>query len=400
VCHADQNGKLDAPPENSQLTPSPPTAKPPVPVEEIVLAGQQQVGGGRPLGDVTPWLADRFPDLWRLLLVAPDGSGLQGEAVVRVVGGQVVAPVGLAESARQLRELGVLGVELPFARALYDLVRATGGVGPGWEGMIVTKIDEAQAAGARPQFFFAAPETCIRYAAAGSPGPSPYRLSTREHAGGLSPEEPTGWAELTISSDYRLRWSYHAGGKELAVFEGAPAEHAPSVDAHKARALLAIARQQLGSPYAVPAAPPEPIGPRGLWRLDMLGLGPVYVDESRPAGGMDLGHAVQTLGGTTAPDLRLLEARGGLPPGIRAADIEGTARWRDGVLEAEVAGRLVDYAANWPRRSMTWVWAPDIVHPDWKAKGRMRLDTRHGPTWTLEVGDDGKSWTVVKVLRP
>jgi hypothetical protein len=266
--------------------------------------------------------------------------------------------------------------------------------------MIVTKIDDAPNPGARARFFFAALETCIRYAAAGSLGPSPYRLSAPQHPGGLSPEEPTGWAELTISADYRLRWSYHAGGQELAVFEGAPAEHAPPVDARKARALLAIARKRLGSPYAVPAAPPQPLGPSGLWRLDMLGLGAVYVDESRPEGEMDLGHAAQALGGAGAPDLRLLEAWGGLPPGIRAADIERTARWRDGVLEAEVAGRLVDYAANWPRRSMTWVWAPGLVHPDWKARGRIRLDTRGGLKWTLEVGDDGKSWTLVKVLGP
>jgi hypothetical protein len=81
--------------------------------------------------------------------------------------------------------------------------------------------------------------------------------------------------------------------------------------------------------------------------------------------------------------LAVLEAIGGLPPGLIAADLSPVATQPAGQLEADIAGPLAQWSAS-GAEGPSPRWPGGAFPPSWSAAARARLD-RASLRWSLEV---------------
>ena len=364
----------------------------PLPLRDrLVAAALAQVGmADGEVAAATPVYADRVPDLFSLHVRDEERSSV---AVLHVHEERVALPAGLPEAARRLAAWKVLD-RPDWKGSLIYVVMAAGGMTPGWSDELVASESPLPGGGVRIEL--AMPVLGVRYAASGGVGPPPRPASA---GGGLAAPEPEGKAVLDIAPDHSLRWSYQAGRDKLATFSGRKATSELALGEAELGLALAMARRRAGAPRAMPAVEPRLLDARhpGIYVVELLGIGPVHVDLEQDEASTDLQRAAARLGALGAdPDgepallLPLLEAVGGLPPGLLASDLlDHIEKRRDGALVAELPGPLVSFAAaggvGLSPRSVSW---SPTSQPRWKPRGRatLRID-RGGIHWTLESGD-------------
>jgi hypothetical protein len=368
--------------------------QPPLPLRDR-LAAAARAQAGMAEGEVaaaTPVYADRVPDLFSMHVRDAQRSSV---AVLHVHEEHIALPAGLPEAARRLAAWKVLD-RPDWKGSLIYVVMAAGGMTPGWSDELVATESPLSAGGVRIELTM--PVLWVRYAASGGVGPPPRSASA---GGGLAAPEPEGKAVLDIAADYSLRWSYQAGSGKLATFSARKATGEPALGEAELGRALAMARRRAGAPRAMPAVEPRLLDARypGIYIVELLGIGPVHVDLEQDQASTDLERAAARLGalgvdldapGEPALLLPLLEAVGGMPPGLLASDLLDHIKKRsDGGLVAELSGPLVSFAAagaaGLTPRSIHW---SSSSQPSWKPRGRVTVRLDKGSIhWTLESGD-------------
>jgi hypothetical protein len=344
------------------------------------------------VAEARPVYADRVPDLFSLHVRDKERSSV---AVLHVHQEGIALPAGLPEAARRLAAWKVLDSP-DWKGSLIYVVMAAGGMTPGWSDEL--EVTESPLPGGGVRIDLAMPVVWVRYAASGGVGPPP-RAASASLGGGLPAPESQGKAVLDIAADHSLRWSYQAGAGKLATFGGRKATGEPALGEEELARSLAMARRRAGAPRAMPAVEPRLLDARypGIYTVELLGIGPVHVDLEQDEASTDLRRAADRLGaldvdldGEPALLLPLLEAVGGMPPGLLASDLLAHLEKRsDGALVAELSGALVSFAAagaaGLSPRSV--LWSP-TAQPSWKPRGRATLRLAKGAIrWTLESGD-------------
>lgn len=361
--------------------------------DRLAAAALAQVGMAEgQVAAATPVYEDRVPDLFSMHVRNKERSSV---AVLHVRDGRIALPAGLPEAARRLAEWQVL--DRPDWRgSLIYVVMAAGGMTPGWSDELMATESSLPKGGIRIEL--AMPVPWVRYAASGGVGPPPRSGSA---GGGLPAPESQGKAVLEIAADYSLRWSYQAGADHFDTFRGRKAAGEPALGEAELGRALAMARRRAGAPRAMPAIEPRLLHARhpGIYTVELLGIGPVHVDLEQDQASTDLQRAAVRLGelgldldapGEPAQLLPLLEAVGGMPPGLLASDLQGhIKKSSDGQLVAELSGALVSFAAaggaGLSPRSARWNAGSQ---PGWKPRGRVSLRVeRSGIHWTLESGE-------------
>jgi hypothetical protein len=359
--------------------------------DRLVAAALAQVGMAEvEVAAATPVYADRVPDLFSLHVRDKERSSV---AVLHVHEEGIALPAGLPEAARRLAAWKVLD-RPDWKGSLIYVVMAAGGMTPGWSDEL--EVTESPLPGGGVRIELAMPVVWVRYAASGGVGPPPRSASG---GGGLPAPQSQGKAVLDIAADYSLRWSYQAGAGKLASFGGRKATGEPELGEEELARALAMARRRAGAPRSMPAVEPRLVDARypGIYVVELLGIGPVHVDLEQDDASTDLERAAARLGaldvdldGEPALLVPLLEAVGGLPPGLLASDLLAHLEKRsDGALVAELTGALVSFAAagaaGLSPRSILW---SATSQPSWKSRGRVTLRLAKGAIrWTLESGD-------------
>ena len=370
--------------------------QPPRPLRDrLAAAALAQVGMAEgTVAAATPVYADRVPDLFSMHVRDDQRSSV---AVLHVHEGRIALPAGLPEAARRLAGWKVLD-RPDWKGSLIYVVMAAGGMTPGWSDELETTESSLPGGGVRIELTM--PVLWVRYAASGGVGPPP-RSASASAGGGLPAPASQGKAVLEIAADYSLRWSYQAGTGKLASFGGRKATSEPALGEAELGLALAMARRRAGAPRAMPAVEPRLLDARypGIYIVELLGIGPVHVDLEQDDASTDLRRAASRLvalgvdleaPGEPALLLPLLEAVGGMPPGLLASDLLGHLKKRsDGALVAELSGQLVSFAAagaaGLTPRSIHW---SATSQPRWKPRGRVTLRVDGGAIhWTLESGD-------------
>lgn len=302
--------------------------------------------------------ADRVPDLWTVFVEGTPRDQRSGAALLHAGAGVVTVPAGLDQAGRVLQGLRPLRAPAPpsqgrgradagasdWGGGLLGVINAAGGMTPGWP-----DYPEAQEerVGEGVRITLRLPGPWLAYAAAGGVGRPP--SST---AGVV---EPLGTATLDIGPDYALRWSYHLHGAELASFAGTPAAEPPALADAALLTLLQRARQRACAPRAVPLQTPVALpGFTGVYTVNLCALGPVHALTAGPEPTQDPVAAagrLRALGVSLERPpalplwLALLEAVGGLPPGLLASDLQAPQASADGV-SATVDAALLRWAAG------------------------------------------------------
>jgi hypothetical protein len=204
-------------------------------------------------------------------------------------------------------------------------------------------------------------EPWVKYAASGGTGPPPGVSSAGR--GGLAPPLPLGTVTLDIAPDRAVRWSFRVGERDLGACEASLARAPHAWSDEQLLTIVERARQHAHAPRAAPATEPcwlDATRFPGLVTVDLCMIGPVYVDLARDGARLDLDAAVERLRALhvdlRAPPplpilLAVLEATGGLPPGLLASDVLRTARVEADVIIAEVPGPLVAWSAAGAQRA-------------------------------------------------
>jgi len=359
--------------------------------DRLTAAALAQVGMAE--GEVaaaTPVYADRVPDLVSMHVRDDERSSV---AVLHVHEDHIALPAGLPQAARRLAAWKILD-RPDWKGSLIYVVMAAGGMTPGWPDEL--EVTESPLPGGGVRIELTMPALSVRYAASGGVGPPPRSASG---GGGLPAPEPQGKAVLDLAADYSLRWSYHDGTGTLATFAGRAATDEPALGEAELAKALTIARRRAGAPRAMPAVEPRLLDARypGITIVELLGIGPVHVDLEQDDASSDLRRAAARLAalgvdldGEPAQLLPLLEAVGGMPPGLLASDLLAhIEKGSDGALVAELSGPLVSFAAagatGLSPRSVQW---SATSQPSWKPHGRVTLRVDKGSIhWTLESGD-------------
>ena len=323
---------------------------------------------------------DRVAGIWSV--VVEDPRARRG-AWLRVCGDRVSVPAGMANAARELREMDPLTYR-DWDGGLIYLVTAAGGTTPAYPDVWDTVEHTTREGGVRITVRMTEPEVAFALAGgAGQPGES-------ASAGGLAPPVPMTEATLEITSGYAMRWRYHLGDADHVGPAGTPASQPPALDEQVLIAVLQGARDRARAPRAMPVAEPHPVdGLDGVFAVELFALGTVYVrigDESTP------GPSVIQLGGDASAEeiVKELSAAAALPYGLLPIDFGG-ARVADGELVAHIAAPLVEWAAAEGGRACPRV--PGAYTPEaMNRSGRARLGLDGSLDWTLEV-DSGAGWT-------
>jgi hypothetical protein len=231
------------------------------------------LASGEP-AEIRPFYPEAIDAFWIVPLFAGDHGRV---VVLKVRDGAVEPHAGLPRAAARLRDADLLARDLSFAAAnIRPILDAVGGLTPGSPRYPSETTEQQVDGGIR--LVFEEPEPWVRFAASGGLGaPPPEGVGS----GGFRPPEPLGRMECTLSSDYRVAWTYAVEAGAIGSFAGDAANDQPDrLDGLLAEKVVAAARLQLGSPLAVPAAPVRPLDddqPGGGWQVDFLGLGAVAV---------------------------------------------------------------------------------------------------------------------------
>lgn len=357
-----------------------------VPRERLDAAARAQVGAERgATSGLHRAYEDLVPDLWTLSVEAPERLYV---AILRVSGGRVTVPAGLDQAGRELAEMGVLSVP-DWKGSSIHVVSAAGGWPPGWPDVPIVEEERLFFGGMR--LAVRTPVSWVRYAAAGGVGPPPETSSAPDR--GLAAPEEVGTLKLEISSDYDLRWTFEAAGRDLGSCEASRARRAPALSDADLLTVLDVARRRARAPRAMPLTEPRAMtGYPGLVTVPFCMLGDVHVDLASRDAESDFGRALARLGalgvdlGAPPPPatlLPILEAVGGLPPGLLASDLS-SPRIVSGELVADVTGPLTVWSRSGARSTTPRSphLTPDVVPPA-RGRARLRLD-RSAIAWTLE----------------
>jgi hypothetical protein len=352
----------------------PPPAKP-VSADRLAAAARAQtlLPDGT-VSDPRPVWEDRVTGVWGVTVAA---GNERRNAFLRVAGERVAVPAGMAQAARELRELQALDGG-DWGGGLIYVVAAAGGATPGFPD--VWTAQESPNPGGGISITVQMTERNVAYAVAGGAGPMPAGPPSR---GGFNPPEPTATAILDIRADYSLRWSYELDGQTIEGPSGVPADAPPSFGDQTLVAVLEDARRRARAPRAVPIGEPAPAeGLDGVLAVELYALGCVYVPLTErpqaPQSDLPMPALIATLC-----------AEDSLPPGIVPMDFE-RAYLEAGELVAEVPAPLVEWAAGGARYFSPRV--PGIVAPEAMGrKGRARLPLDGSRKWVLEVAD-GAGW--------
>jgi hypothetical protein len=344
------------------------TSPTPIPMERITSAARAQLD--LPDGVVESFkrtFENHIPDVW---IANTKGTRGRFNAVLHLAGDRITIPAGLGEAGRVLGSLGVLDKDLNGS--LIYVVIAAGGMMPGWPDNLPAPV-ETKLPGGGMRVTLALPESWLAYAASGGVGPPPPDPGT---GGGVRHREPVGEATFELGADRALRWTFILAGKQLGACEAKAAGQPPALSEADLLRVLAVARERTRAPRAMPRTEPREVTP-GLVTVELCALGPVHVDLR--------GRKPADVVGEKDPAklVALLEATGGLPPGLLASDLSSVTL-ANGVLGAEVPGPLVAWAAA-GARALT-PRAPGALLDGVAPRGRIKLDLATS-RWTLEPGD-------------
>jgi hypothetical protein len=322
---------------------------------------------------------DRIAGIWSV--VVEDPRERRG-AWLRVCGGRVSVPAGMAHAARELREMDPLAYR-DWDGGLIYLVTAAGGTTPAYPDVWDTVEDTTREGGVCITVRMTEREVAFALAGgAGQPGDG-------ASVGGLAPPVPMTEATLEITSGYAMRWRYHLGDADHVGPAGAPASQPPALDEQVLIAVLQGARDRAQAPRAMPVAEPYAVdGLEGVFAVELFALGTVYV---RVGGESTPGPRVLQLAGDAPAEeiVKELSAAAALPYGLLPIDFGG-ARVADGELVADMAAPLVEWAAAKGRQACPRV--PGAYAPDAMSRcGRVRLALDGSLDWTLEV-HTGAGW--------
>jgi hypothetical protein len=333
------------------------------------------------VSDPRPAWEDRVPGVWGVTVEAGDE---RRNAFLRVSGDRVAVPAGMAQAARELREMQALDGG-DWGGGLIYVVAAAGGATPGFPDVWLAQEAPNPAGGVRITVQMT--ERNVAYAVAGGSGPMPVGPPSR---GGLNPPEPMAAAILEIGADYSLRWSYELSGRRLEGPYGAPADAPPSFGDHTLVAVLQEARRRAHAPRAMPLAEPRAAdGLDGILAIELFALGTVYVPSAGPAPSTRPDQPVPAL-------IATLSAADALPPGLVPIDFDG-AYVDAGELIAEIPAPLVEWAAGGARYFSPRV--PGVADTAAMTRaGRARMPLDGSGEWLLEVGD-GDAWRPAAGVR-
>lgn len=325
---------------------------------------------------------DRIAGIWSVVVEDPRES--RG-AWLRVCRDRVSVPAGMAQAARELREMDPLAYG-EWDGGLIYLVTAAGGTTPAYPDVWDTVEHATREGGVCITVRMTEREVAFALAGgAGQPGDG-------ASAGALAPPAPMTEATLEITSGYAMRWRYHLGDADHVGPAGAPSSQPPALDEQVLIAVLEGARDRARAPRAMPVAEPHTVdGLDGVFAVELFALGTVYVrvgDDPTPAP-----RVLQLTGDASAEEIIMeLSAAAALPYGLLPIDFGG-ARVADGELVAHMGAPLVEWAAAKGGQACPRVpgaYAPDAMN----RRGRVLLALDGSLEWTLEVEvDTGAGWT-------